>query len=88
VVGSPGNHVNTIPATVLARVWSRRGRARRGTRLRAQVGEPRAGEGRTAAARGLGAPASNPGHEKVRERGKKGRRGSSPRRGASAAAGH
>jgi hypothetical protein len=42
---SSGNRVNAIPATILARVWPGRKRARRGTRLRAWNGAPGAREG-------------------------------------------
>jgi hypothetical protein len=83
--GSSGNHVNMTPAVDSTRVWPGRKRARRGTRLRGYDEAP--GRGRRATARcGGEAPASNRARRRMGNGGEKGRRGSSPRGGAVAAA--
>jgi hypothetical protein len=74
--------VNGRPGSVSSAGCTGRMRVLRRMHLGTWVGETGPGEGRTAAARGRGASARNRACRKVEERGKMGRRGSLPQRGA------
>jgi hypothetical protein len=65
IAGEKQNHVS---GSVSLRQKAGERETKKGKRLGAWVGEPRPREGRTAAVRGLGVLASDPGCEEARER--------------------